>query len=160
MTIYKVLFATDVPPALEPAGTVARELARRTEARLHVIHVVRAERDPAVSAVALTDADVAAPCKCHARRSRCSSILRASRSLAPRVVRPRWAEACSPIFARPGFLRVGAHEELLRPDGWRARSSRPWSPSITTRPGARSSAELTRIEALRARSWQDKSHDD
>jgi nucleotide-binding universal stress UspA family protein len=50
MNVREVLFATDFSTAAEPAGQVARELARLTGARLHVVHVVPPVTDPGAAA--------------------------------------------------------------------------------------------------------------
>jgi nucleotide-binding universal stress UspA family protein len=47
MTMRDVLFATDFSSASEPAGRVARELARQWDGTLHVVHVVPPVTDPA-----------------------------------------------------------------------------------------------------------------
>jgi nucleotide-binding universal stress UspA family protein len=47
MTMRDVLFATDFSSASEPAGRVARELARQWDGTLHVAHVVPPVTDPA-----------------------------------------------------------------------------------------------------------------
>ena len=56
MNIREILFPTDFSRASESAGRVARELALKMGARLHVVHVALPGTDPAGSAVALTDA--------------------------------------------------------------------------------------------------------
>ncbi|HXJ83024.1 MAG TPA: universal stress protein [Candidatus Methylomirabilis sp.] len=49
MNLGDVLFATDFSAASERAGLLAREMARRHEVRIHVIHVVPPVTDPADS---------------------------------------------------------------------------------------------------------------
>ena len=50
MNMRDVLFATDFSSASEPAGRVARELARQWDGTLHVVHVVPPVTDPGAAA--------------------------------------------------------------------------------------------------------------
>jgi nucleotide-binding universal stress UspA family protein len=54
MNLGDLLFATDFSAASEPAGRVAKEMARQWEGRLHIVYVVPPATDPADSAEKLT----------------------------------------------------------------------------------------------------------
>lgn len=56
MKLNEILFPTDFSPASEAAGRVAREMAMRADARLHVLHVVSPMTDPSQSAESLARA--------------------------------------------------------------------------------------------------------
>src|SRR6266542_1598372 len=53
MALGDVLFTTDFSAASEPAGLLAREMARQQGLRLHIVHVVPPVTDPAGSAETL-----------------------------------------------------------------------------------------------------------
>ena len=48
MKLNEILFPTDFSPASEAAGRIAREMAMRADARLHVLHVVPPMADPSL----------------------------------------------------------------------------------------------------------------
>jgi len=54
MNLGDLLFATDFSVASEPAGRIAKEMARQWAGRLHVVYVVPLATDPADSAEKLT----------------------------------------------------------------------------------------------------------
>lgn len=56
MRLKEILFPTDFSPASEVAGRLAREMARETGARLHVVHAVPPVTDPSVLTERLTQA--------------------------------------------------------------------------------------------------------
>jgi universal stress protein A len=53
MRLNEILFPTDFSPESEVAGLIAREMAVRADARLHVLHVVPPITDPSLPAESL-----------------------------------------------------------------------------------------------------------
>jgi len=53
MRLTEILFPTDFSLASEAAGRIAREMAMRADARLHVLHVVPPVTDPSLGAESL-----------------------------------------------------------------------------------------------------------
>ena len=53
MRLNEILFPTDFSPESEVAGLIAREMAVRVDARLHVLHVVPPVTDPSFPAESL-----------------------------------------------------------------------------------------------------------
>src|SRR5688572_11565473 len=56
MRLNEILFPTDFSPESEVAGLIAREMAVRADARLHVLHVVPPLTDPSSPAESLARA--------------------------------------------------------------------------------------------------------
>src|SRR6266545_6690333 len=53
MRLNEILFPTDFSLASEAAGRIAREMAVRADARLHVLHVAPPATDPSLAAQSL-----------------------------------------------------------------------------------------------------------